>query len=287
MPQPPSEWTVLSMLEWATSYFEEKEIRNPRFSIEWLLAYVLDIRRLDLYLKYDRPLNKEELAQLRPLIKRRATHEPLQYITGETDFFNVKIKVRPGVLIPRMETEQLVEIILSEFNQETSLKVVDLGTGSGCIPIALKSERPAWNISATDVSEEALAVAQENAELNGTDIDFHKDDIFSPSNELHSGGYHLIVSNPPYILSEEEPSLDEEVKNYEPSLALFCDSTQKMYSSILKFADQFLLKKGTLFLELHENHAEEVLGIFSDQNWDAAIHRDYDNKERFLIARKS
>src|SRR6056297_348266 len=123
MANTPSVWTVLSMLEWATDFFEEKDINSPRFSIEWLLAHVLDVKRLDLYLMYDRPLSSEELDTLRPLVKRRSQHEPLQYITGETDFHNVKIKVKPGVLIPRQETEQLVDLILKENKTRSELTV--------------------------------------------------------------------------------------------------------------------------------------------------------------------
>ena len=286
MPAPPSEWTVLSMLEWATSYFGEKGIRNPRFSIEWLLAHVLKIRRLDLYLKYDRPLTEEERAELRPLVKRRATHEPLQYITGETDFFNVKILVRPGVLIPRMETEQLVEIILEAHNGAPSLSVLDIGTGSGCIPVALKREQPGWEVSATDISEAALSIAKENAELNHTQIRFETDDLFAPSPEVHHAPYDLIVSNPPYILHEERSSLDEEVKNYEPEQALFCESTEKMYRAILEFSETYLAEAGVLFLELHERHAGEVKHIFEARNWDADIKKDYDKRDRFLVAKK-
>src|SRR5690554_505403 len=180
MPKPPAYWTVLSMLEWATAYFEKNAIKSPRMSIEWLLAHILSIKRLDLYLNYDRPLTDAELAQLRPLVKRRAMHEPLQYIVGETDFHHAKIKVEPGVLIPRQETEQLVEIIL-ENHKEDFFRVIDLGTGSGCIPIALKMERSGWELNGTDISEKALSIAKKNAALNSVDVNFFMDDIFKPA----------------------------------------------------------------------------------------------------------
>lgn len=286
MNKPPDHWTVLSMLKWATTYFKEKKVRNPRYSIEWLLAFVLEKKRLDLYLVYDRPITKKELAQLRPLVQRRALHEPLQYITGETVFFGTKINVEPGVLIPRMETEQLIEIILDKTSALESPKVLDIGTGSGCIPIALKKACPNWNLFATDISEKALGIAQQNAIRNNVDVSFVRDDIYDPSFPSEEMLFNIIVSNPPYILKEEHQTLDKEVREFEPELALFCDSTKNMYGAIQKFSTSYLDKNGLLFLELHENHATEVKELFTYAGWDATIKKDYDEKDRFLVARK-
>ena len=146
MTNTPVEWTVLSLLEWGTGYFDKKGIKNSRLSIEWLLADVLKIKRLNLYLVFDRPVSEGELQLIKPMIKRRAAHEPLQYITGETDFLNARIKVTPDVLIPRPETEELVDKVLNNHNTEKELKVLDIGTGSGCIPIALKIKNRHWKI---------------------------------------------------------------------------------------------------------------------------------------------
>lgn len=287
MPKVPSIWTVLSMLEWATDFFEEKNVKSPRFSIEWLLAHVLSIKRLDLYLEYERPLSTQELDELRPLVKRRANHEPLQYITGETDFHHVKIKVQPGVFIPRQETEQLVDWILETHSEKSDLKVLDIGTGSGCIPIALKKARPDWQLFATDISEEALELAKKNASYNEVNITFAIDDLFQPKafSKIESE-FDLIISNPPYILPAEKSTLDEEVKKFEPELALFCESTQKMYGSLEKLCRQYLAKKGTVFLELHEEKTKEVLQIFTKHNWKAFIKNDYSDKPRFLKAER-
>lgn len=286
MPKAPSVWTVLSMLEWATEYFEEKEVKSPRLSIEWLLAHVLSVKRIDLYLAYDRPLSKEELSTLKPLIKKRAAHEPLQYLTGETDFHQVTIKVEPGVLIPRQETEQLVELILQKHANDSSLKVLDIGTGSGCIPIALKKAQPDWQIHSTDISAKALEVAQKNAIINEVEIHFVEDDIFLPKAFSSEQKFDIIISNPPYILKTEKETLDKEIKLYEPEVALFCTSTQKIYGAIEQFSEKFLTQAGTIYLELHEEFGEEVKSIFSAKGWTSILKKDYDQKDRFLIVKK-
>ena len=285
MPHPPKEWTVLSMLEWATDFFEEKGVTQTRLSIEWLLAHVLEVKRLDLYLMYDRPLSSEQLASLRPLVKRRAQHEPLQYIIGETDFLNTTIKVRPGVLIPRPETEQLVELVFNHLSENEKVSVLDIGTGSGCIPIAIKKNRPSWMVSGVDISEEALVIAKENAQANKTDIEFSQADLFDISS-LPGEAYDVIISNPPYILHEEKPNLDKEVVSYEPEQALFCSSTERMYTALRNLAAQKLSKKSLLFLELHEQYGDEVITLFENHQWDAKLAKDYSNRTRFLIAEK-
>lgn len=284
MPKVPSVWTVLSMLKWATEYFEERSVNSPRFSIEWLLAHVLSIKRLDLYLEYDRPLSSSELSELKPLVKRRAEHEPLQYITGETDFHNTTIKVKPGVLIPRQETEELVSWILESHKDTADLKVLDIGTGSGCIAIALKKAKPDWSVFATDISEDALLIARENAALNEVSVDFHKEDLFHPT-VFPAMEFDLIISNPPYILPSEKNTLDEEVKNYEPELALFCESTQKMYGAVTDYAQKKLKPNGHLYLELHEHYSGDVLQLFDTPKWEPFIKNDYSDKPRFLRAK--
>lgn len=279
------EWTVLSMLEWGTDFFEEKNVPDPRHSIEWLLAETLDTKRLDLYLKFDRPLSGQELDALRPMVKRRAQHEPLQYIVGFTDFMNARITVNEQVLIPRIETEQLVEIILDVHHSE-ELSVLDIGTGSGCIPIALKMEQPSWELFGIDISEDALNIARDNAEQNDTDVTFSKGDILNPDSISVSGPLDLIVSNPPYVKPEEKNILERQVKDYEPAEALFFDELDKMYNSIIKFASQKLTENGYLYLELHEKYSQQILALFDEQNWSASIKNDYDKKPRFLIAQQ-
>jgi len=287
MTNAPREWTVLSMMEWATDYFKERNIPDPRLSIEWLLAQTLDIKRLDLYLNFDRPLSADELDRLRPLVKRRAQHEPLQYIVGFTEFMNARIDVAPGVLIPRIETEQMVEIILDRYENREEFRVLDIGTGSGCIPIALKQERPGWNISALDISTEALNLARRNAEQNDVEINFFHADILDWKEfPTFDGPLDLIVSNPPYILPEEKETLEPQVREYEPELALFAPDLIKIYSSIRDFASVRLTSGGRVYLELHELHASDISELFDEPKWNNDVRKDYNKKARFLISEK-
>ena len=275
------------MLQWGTEYFKKQDIPDPRLSIEWLLAETLQVKRLDLYLKFDRPLSQAELDKIRPLVKKRAKHIPLQYIVGYTDFMNAHIKVTPEVLIPRIETEQLVEIILDDYPTESSgeISTLDIGTGSGCIPIALKMERPHWNIDALDISEEALDIARENAEINETDITFMQGDILEREKIAFDKSYDIIISNPPYVLSDEKNELEKQVVLYEPSLALFCDSMENMYGNIIKFSENHLKKNGKLYLEIHEKYSSRILQFFDDAQWQTSLLKDYGKKPRFVIAK--
>lgn len=285
MAQKTTDWTVLSMLNWGTDYFDSKGIKNPRLSIEWLLAFVLDVKRLDLYLSFDRPISPGELETLRPIIKRRADHEPLQYIVGETEFLNAIISVDKNVLIPRPETEQLVELVLNEYDEHTIHSVLDIGTGSGCIPVALKMERPLWNVNAMDISKEAIGLARQNAIRNQVEIRFKELDLFQISTQDLDDSYEVIVSNPPYVLQEEKEVLDREVVEFEPHLALFCKDTENMYSAIEKIARTHLSKSGTLFLEIHHSQAKIIRKVFGESRWAVEVKSDYDGHDRFVLCK--
>jgi release factor glutamine methyltransferase len=280
-------WTVLSMLEWATGYFEKKGVDSPRMSIEWLLADVLKANRLDLYLKFDRPLSSEELAALRPMVRRRAAHEPLQHITGSTDFMGCTIRVSPDVLIPRPETEQLVERVLNDFpnGDRSGLKLLDVGTGSGCIPIAIKKHRPGWSCTGLDISPEALNYARENAGLNEVDVDWLEGDLLELEHVVGSSGksFDLVVSNPPYITPEEKKDMDPQVVNFEPSRALFHSDPEMLYEAIAKFAAG---SGAALYFECNALFADRVAGLTGRYYSDVALLRDYSGKERFVSAKK-
>lgn len=279
-------WTVVSMLRWATQYFKKEKIPDPRFSIEWLLADVLEVKRLDLYLHYDRPLSPKELDTLRPLVKRRASHEPLQYITGESVFMNIRLDVNPNVLIPRTETEQLVEIILEDLPSNQPLSVLDIGTGSGCIAIALKKECPPWHVFGLDKSSEALTMAQKNAKKNETDIQFFEHNILTEGVIAIEEPLDVIVSNPPYVLIEEKKILEPQVVDYEPAEALFCEDIEQMYKNIIQIALNKLKQNGSIYLELHYQQGERILALLDQKKWNARVIKDYDDKPRFIRAKK-
>ena len=276
-------WTVLSMLEWATDFFEEKSVQNPRLSIEWLLADVLNINRLDLYLKFDRPLSATELDQLRPLVKRRSLHEPLQHLTGSTDFLNCTIRVDKNVLIPRTETEQLVELVLNQHSNSDKLKVLDIGTGSGCIPIAIKKVRPNWNCVGVDISPNALKLSSHNAEENEVEVNFLEADLnkLLENKKIMPHDWDIIISNPPYITPTEKNELDPQVLNFEPNLALFHEDPLSLYRKICEFASVCDAK---LFLECNDKFATRIKETALSFYHDAELLQDYDEKDRFVIA---
>lgn len=324
-------WTVLTMLEWGTDYFSGKGITQPRLSIEWLLSHVLACKRLDLYLAFDRPLSQAELDELRALVRRRAQHEPLQYITGHTDFFNCRIDVNPSVLIPRPETEQLVEMVLDWGAERPRCRVLDVGTGSGCIAIALKKAKPDWDVTGIDISPEALKTAAGNAVINEADVRFAHGDLFDHTlaalqlpdqmrdqkqeqnqdqdqiqehghghdqehghdhghNHGHNHGhghghkFDIIVCNPPYITPEERGSLDIEVRDFEPSAALFHADILQVYTSLRVLAEKWLQPDGCVFVELSEFHTDNLFRIFCTPQWDASLLSDYSSKPRFIRA---
>lgn len=278
-------WTVLSMLEWATGFFEKKGVDSPRMSVEWLLADTLNIRRLDLYLQFDRPLSDKELDQLRPLIKRRALHEPLQHITGNTDFLGCTISVNPHVLIPRPETEQLVELVLDHFseNPEKPLRLLDIGTGSGCIPISIKKMRPSWSCTGIDISERALETARLNASSNEAEVNFLHCDLLEidTCSDVSSSEWDIIISNPPYITHPERNSMEKQVTEYEPEMALFHDDPNLLYKTIAGFAEA---KKSALFFECNARFASEILTTVKENFPAAKLLNDYGGKGRFIVA---
>lgn len=275
-------WTVLSMLEWTTEYFSIRDVQDPRLSIEWLLSETLAVKRLDLYLQFDRPLSSEELDLLRPLIQRRAKHEPLQHITGSIQFMNTTIAVSPDVLIPRIETEQLVDLLLEQTQSisDQKVKILDLGTGSGCIPIAIKKNRPNWECTGIDISEAALQLAVLNAQSNSVDVTFHKANIENLPGQIGED-WDIVISNPPYISFTEKEEIHKQVIEYEPHLALFVDKPLHLYKKILLFASECNAK---LFLECNDKTAEDVALIAKEFFSDTSLLNDFDGNKRFVIA---
>ncbi|MCO6478737.1 MAG: peptide chain release factor N(5)-glutamine methyltransferase [Phaeodactylibacter sp.] len=233
-------------------------------------------------------LSPEQQTRLLAITTRLLAHEPVQYIIGMADFYGLRLKVDPHVLIPRPETEELVLWML-ETLERMPLKVLDIGTGSGCIPVALKKERPEWEAWAVDISREALELARENARLNGVEVYFLKLDILDETQWARLARFDAIVSNPPYIPEREASIVPENVRSYEPHRALFVGDEDPLvfYREITLFASRRLTPGGWLFFEANEFNAGEVLKIFENQGFeDMELKEDLSGKERMARARK-
>jgi release factor glutamine methyltransferase len=282
--------TVLEIIRRSSEFLEKKGVESPRLNIELLLAHALKMPRLKLYLNFERVLNETELNQVREMVKRRAAREPLQHITGSTSFCGLEMKCSRAALVPRPETELLAERawqFLSTLNSQPST-ALDLGTGTGCIVIAIAKKSPGTMVHAVDVSEEALLLARENAALNGVAdrISFHHDDAFSALPTASS--FDLIVSNPPYIAAEEIATLQPEVRDFDPRLALDggVDGLD-FYRRLAVEAPAFLKPHGKLMLEFGDGQETALAKLFFDEKWIVEeIVADYSSRPRILIARR-
>ena len=277
-------WTVLSILEWTADYFRNQSIESARLDAELLLAEVLDLDRIGLYLHYDRPIDQSEQAAYRALVKRRVAREPVAYILGKCEFWSLPIKVSSDVLVPRSDTEILVEEALKRM--DGACRVLDIGVGSGAITIALAHENAAAEVCGIDLSPAAVALAQENARINGVAERI----VFSVGNlEAFSGGpYALIVSNPPYIPHTDLAGLMPEVRDFEPAMALDggVDGLDA-YRAILKQAPEQLVDTGWLLVEIGIGQAEEVMQLFAKAGFiDIQIRDDYAGIPRVVTGRK-
>ncbi len=262
-----TQWTILKALTWTQSHFKTLDIDSPRLTAELLLCHSLGIRRLDLYLQFDRPMQPGELTGYRELIKRRIRREPVAYITGSIGFWESRFAVTPGVLIPRSDTETLVEASLAVLAQSDTgrpgqKRVLEMGCGSGAVIISLAKSHPGHTYYATDISAEALAVSVGNATKNkiGQAIRFLQGSWLSPFKP--GGTFHLIVSNPPYIPSKEIDTLQPEISGYEPRPALDggpdgLDALEEIIASAL----EYLVPGGCLLLEIGSDQKEAVAGI--------------------------
>ena len=281
-------WTLLRLILWSSEYLEGKGLSSGRLDAEYLLAHVLGTGRLQLYMDFERPLKQEELNQFRPLLKRRASREPLQYILGCQSFRELELIVRPGVLIPRPETEQLVDEVLDWFLREEVDRptALDVGTGSGAIALSLAAESGA-KVVATDISSVALDLARSNAEAAGLEalVEFREGSIFEPIPA--TARFDAIVSNPPYVREKDEPLLEPEVLDWEPREALFSGNDGlDVIRDLVAGAFQYLRPGGLLALEVGLGQAREVALLLEDSGYYAAvkIKRDHAALERFVIA---
>lgn len=282
--------TVLEVISKSSDFLAKKGVESPRLQTELLLAHVLQLPRMKLYLNFERKLTEPELDSLRKLVQRRGQREPLQHLVGSTSFCGLEMAVNRHVLIPRPETELLAEAgwqFLSTLNSGSST-VLDFGTGSGCIAIALAAKSPTTRVVALDISAEALTLARQNAAKNNSAerIEFRAGDGFAAL--LPGECFDLIVSNPPYIASAEIETLQPEVRDHDPRGALDGGADGlDFYRRLAAEAGKFLKPHGKLMLEFGAGQAEAITAILSAAGWVVeAVHPDYTQRLRFLVARR-
>ncbi len=277
--------TVLEAIQKSTEFLAKRGIESPRLQAELLLAHRLRLPRMKLYLNFERALTDEETNEYREWIKRRGLHEPLQHITGSTSFCGFEIAVNRHALVPRPETEILAELgwtYLSGLNPPAT--ALDLGTGTGCIAIALASKCAGAKIFACDISPDALALARQNAENNKVQIEFLEGDGFAAV--PNDARFDLIISNPPYIPTAEIETLQPEVRDFDPRKAL--DGGADGLDFYRRFAARgkpFLKPDGKIILEFGDGQAAAIRKIFENEKWIVeAVKEDYSQRERILIA---
>ena len=284
-------WRVVDLLDWTTQYFEKHAVPNPRLDAEVLLGHLLEKTRLQLYLHFEMPVFQEHLTSYRELIKKRLEHTPVSYLTNRKEFMALDFYVDERVLIPRPETEQLVETILTEKTGDSE-SLLELGTGSGAIATSLAVHQPEWNIIATDISEPALAVAKKNAETHActAQIKFLSGDLFEPIKAIDTTGeirFDWIVCNPPYIKKTEWDTLSPDVREYEPEIALFAgDDGLTVIRRLIAEAPEYLAPNGKLILEIGDTQGDTVRPLIEGEPAYCTykLLKDYAEKDRIVLA---
>jgi release factor glutamine methyltransferase len=275
--------TVLEVLQATTAYFTKHNVESPRLNAEHLLAHVLGRKRIELYLEFERELIETELGPLRDLVKRRSEGEPLQHLLGTVEFCGVTFLCDKRALVPRLETEQLVELVQSAIRDPQSA-ILDVGTGSGVIALSLAAKFPEAKVLAVDVSDDALALAQENAgRLNLTErVRFLKSRLL----ENIEDAFDLIVANLPYVSTQERPALSREVL-YDPEIAVFAGADgDELVRELIAQAPSRLRSGGMLALEIGLGQSEALLSALAEKNYrDICSKNDYNGVTRFLFAR--
>ena len=284
-------WTVLELLRWTTGFFEERGLPTARLDAECLLAHALGCDRLRLYLEFDKPIAPDERASFRELVRRRAEERvPVAQLTGRKEFWSLPLDVTPDVLVPRPETETLVEAALGLVpDREAELRILDLGTGSGAVALALASELPKARITATDVSDAALAVAEANAERLGLAdrLRWLSGDLFAALPDGDAECFDLVVSNPPYVAERDAAGLEPELA-HEPRQALFAgaDGTAVL-ARLVAEAPAHLAARGALALELAPEQVDALRGELVAAGLPVCqVHRDLGGRPRVVTARR-
>jgi release factor glutamine methyltransferase len=251
-------WTTLKLLSWTKEYLLSKGVSNARLEAEWLLCAATDLDRVGLYLQYEKPLNETELSKYRSMVTRRARREPLQHILGTQEFYGLEFEVSRDVLIPRHDTESLVEEAMKRCSGANT--ILDIGTGSGCIAICLKKMLKNAEVTASDISEAALAVAKRNAARHEVEIEYVCGSLFAPVN---CRKFDLIISNPPYIPTPDIETLEEEVRDFDPHSALDGGNDGlDIYRKLIPESIEYLNPKGWLMLEIGIGQGSDVVEIF-------------------------
>ena len=276
-------WRIIDLIEWGEDYFKQHKFDSPKQEIEWLLCDLLDHKRVDLYINFEQKVPNDKLALLKKWIKKRLKRMPLQYITGVTEFYGNKYFLNDDVLIPRPETERLVDISLDCINKLSHPRILEVGTGSGCISISIALMRGDAKILSIDISQNALNKAQENSDYHKTNnVKFLNLDFLK---EIPSERFDIIVSNPPYIPLEEMKNIMIDVKEYEPKIALtdFNDGLV-FYDRFADLGSKLLKKEGWMVLEVGiDDHPEKVAKLFKSKGYsNIELVSDYNKDKRVL-----
>lgn len=283
--------SLLEILNYSTSYLKEKNIENPRLNAELMIADIMNCKRLQLYLDYEKPLTTDEKEKLKGYLRRRVSREPLQYILGRTNFFGYEILLNEHVLIPRQETEVLVEKILNDVyaSGKKNVKIFELGVGSGCIAVAILSELEKQGIECIyhgiDISEEGISMAKKNLDINNCKNNrLEIEDFLNEDYEIKEE-YDYVVSNPPYVPIDDYKKLMSEVNKYEPAYAVtdFADGT-KFYRKLFKM---YKVRRSKYFLEIAFDATDKLGKILSEEGISFYnFEKDYSNNNRVLIIRE-
>jgi release factor glutamine methyltransferase len=282
-------WRVIDLLKWSKAYLADKGVASAQIEVEWLLRHVLNCSRIEIYLNHERPLNPEELATFKKLLLERSRGVPLQYVLGFTEFMGRRFLVNPDVLIPRPETEIVVERVLDWLKdiQIEKPAVLDVGTGSGCIAVSIAAENKNCAVLALDISAKALAVARENASQNGVEqqIRFLQKDILQES--PGDCEFNIIVSNPPYVAGKYWDDLEALVRENEPEIALNPGKDGLIfYRRLSELANRHLSENGILAMEIGGDYQEkDVCHICTQSGLEIrAVVKDYSGQSRGIIA---
>jgi len=278
-------WTVLSLLEWSDRYLRERAFQEPRLNAELLLSHALGLPRLGLYLQFDRPLAPEELAKFKGLLLRRMTHEPVQYILGETEFMGLRFEVTPAVLIPRPETEELVEEVLAWLKRSgrEEGEILEIGAGSGNIAVALGKFLPGFRVTSLEKSADALDVARRNRDRHAVkNVEFLQGDVFNAP--FDGRNYDAVVSNPPYIADAELGGLEPEVRDFEPRMATAGGVDGLLFvRKIAELAYGLLRPGGGMFMEIAAGQAGAAAAIARRSAFDGVgVKKDFAGIGRIL-----